>query len=234
MKLWLNHILCITGIMFTAQFCLAGGNQKKLYISDQKIPCAGDFECMQVKEKAKEAWHVYTDTIIGFDYQEGYAYTILVETVLPKNPYEGQLNDKYKLVKIVSKTKTGYNPAVKLEGKKWSLVSINDGKKTLNFNNEAGRMYMQLNVTGGKMTGHGICNSITGAASVQNNIIKITNISSTKMMCADQGTVFEKIFREFLAKPWLSSLESNTLRFTDSAGENMVFKTDPQVPEEGH
>ncbi len=214
----------LLGVLLVTQLCYAGGTKKKLYVYDRKTPCAGSFECMQVKEKTKEAWHVYTDTIEGFDYQEGYNYTILVETTLAKNPYDGRINDKYKLVKIVSKTKTDYNPAEKLEGKKWMLVSLNDGKKTLSFKDDSTRMSLQLNVKAGKVSGHGICNGINGVLAVQNNIIKITNISSTKMMCAGQGSTFEKIYRDFLAKPSAYEVAGDKLYLKCADGSSLLFQ----------
>jgi heat shock protein HslJ len=220
-----KYILCFFSLVLFCHVGFAsGGSKKKLYVYDRKIVCAGNYECMQVKEKAKEAWHVYTDTIEGFNYQEGYNYTILVETTLPKNPYEGRINDKYKLVKVISKIKTDYNPAVKLEGKKWMLLSMNDGKKNLTFNQDSTRMSVQFNVKAGKVTGHGICNTISGTLAVQNNAITITNIASTKMMCAGQGGTFEKIYRDFLAKASAYEVSGNRLYLKCNDGSSLLFQ----------
>ena len=42
-------VLCL--VLLTG-FCNAKGN-KTLLVADRKIACAGEFECIQIKEKAK-------------------------------------------------------------------------------------------------------------------------------------------------------------------------------------
>ena len=57
------------------------------------------------KLKETDAWVTLSDHIIGFDYEEGYEFLLLVEISKVKHPYYGQNRERYNLLKIISKTK---------------------------------------------------------------------------------------------------------------------------------
>jgi heat shock protein HslJ len=199
-------------------FCEAGPH-KKIYVNDRKIACAGNFECMQIKEKAKKDWQITTDTIAGFNYQEGYTYTLSVEITEPKNSYAGNLNDKYKLVKIISKTKTSYNPAEKLENKTWHLKSLTGARVTMSERDTV--VYIRLNIKTGKINGRGICNNFVGSLKTDGNSITFENLAFTKMMC--DGIAFEKTLSEFLVAAKSYTLEENKLTLFCSGNRELVF-----------
>ena len=214
-----NHklISCFL-LLLLFQLCEATG-RKKIYISDHKIACAGTFECMQIKEKAKKDWQVTTDTIIGFNYQEGYVYRLLVEIAEPKNTCAGILNDKYKLVKIISKTKTNYNPAEKLGNKTWHLKALTGEKVTLSEKDTA--IFIRLNVKGGKLSGRGVCNSFVGTLKTDGHSITFENIAFTKMFC--EGITIEKILSGYLTAVKTYGLTENQLTFFCNGTRKMIF-----------
>lgn len=54
--------------------------EKKLIIASQKVDCVGLVaqECFLVKKQENQDWEYIYDAIIGFSYQEGFEYEILV------------------------------------------------------------------------------------------------------------------------------------------------------------
>jgi heat shock protein HslJ len=197
----------------------ASNGKKTLYVNDHKVSCAGSFQCLEVKEKVKSDWAEFSDTIQGFDYQEGYKYTLQVEVIEAKNPYAGSITDKYRLVKIISKTKTNYQPAEQLEGKKCVLLSLYDGTKTLHMKDSIA--FVQFKVMEGKLTGHGVCNSFNGTAKFDGSAVKISGILSTRVAC--QGTELEGIITKFLSKSVSWSFQNGILTLLGQDGSTLTF-----------
>ena len=201
-------------------FCDAKG-KKTLLVADRKIACAGDFECIQIKEKASAQWRVYADTIEGFNYEEGYEYKLSVMPLQTKNTLSGLYEEKYKLLSVVSKRKTDYNPCDRLGGRKWVLVSMFDTRRVLSTSDTI--LFVQFNTKEGKLSGKNVCNSFTGSYNCQGSKISITNIVSTKMMCK-KGADFEVVVFEFYNKSTRYTLTGNKLTLYQPDGSNMVFE----------
>lgn len=210
-------------LLLCINFCVAG-NKKKLYVYDRKVECAGSFQCLQIKDKAKLPWQVYSDTIAGFNYEEGYNYKILVEVTTAKDAYAGTCNDKYRLVKIISKIKSNYNPAEKLVNKRWILKSMYDTKTTLTMQED--KAFVQFDIKDNKINGKGICNDFDGAVKTTGHSMSITGLMATKMLC--KGIELEKVMIDFLSKTKSYTLEGDILTLTCADGSNLIFKTQGQ------
>jgi heat shock protein HslJ len=205
--------LLITG------FCNAKGN-KTLLVADRKIPCAGNFECIQIKEKEKARWRVYSDTIEGFNYEEGYQYKISVLPLQTLNTLSGLYEEKYKLLKVISKKKTDYNPANKLGDKKWVLHIMDDTKNKFTLKDTS--VVLQFSLKDGRLKGKGPCNSFTGFFTRQAEKLTITNITSTKMLC--QSEQLEKLLFTFYNNITTYQISGNILTLYKPDGENLVFE----------
>lgn len=217
-----KFVFSISLLLLFVSFCQAKG-KKTFFVADRTVACAGTFECLQVREKAKDAWRPYADTIAGFDYQEGFEYQIQVLALETKNTMSGLYDEKYKLVKVISKKKTGYNPAAKLEGKKWVTASMDDTHRVLNMR-EAG-IYAIFNTKEGRVTGKGVCNKFNAKFQATGSKISITELVSTKMMC--KAEQFENIAFDFFRKAVTYKLEGNTLTLIQADGQNMVLEGNP-------
>jgi len=194
-------------------FVLSSSAQTKkiICIADRTVACAqGD--CMQVKEKKKDAWKTLTDTIIGLTYEEGYEYKVKVIISSSNN---------YSLEKIISKKKTKYNPAVKLEGRKWVLKSMFDNDNTMRLGDTI--VYLNIDVTKSRVTGHGVCNNLKGELKAEGKNISFSGIGFTKMKCVDQGNIMEKIVTNLLEATNTYQLKGNQLILYSAKGSYMVF-----------
>ena len=209
-------VLCL--VLLTG-FCNAKGN-KTLLVADRKIACAGEFECIQIKEKASAPWRFYSDTIEGFNYEEGYEYKISVQPLQTKNTLSGIYEEKYKLLRVITKTKTGYNPTEKLGNKKWVLYTMDDTKTVLTMQDTA--ISIQFSMKDGKLKGKNACNSFTGSFSAQGDKISIINIASTKMLC--KAEQLEKILFNFYSNVTTWKISGNILTLYKPDGENLVFE----------
>lgn len=212
----------IFGILFfvlLVGFCDAKGT-KNLFVADRKIACAGTFECIQIREKAKAPWRIYSDTIEEFNYEEGYEYKLTVEPLQTLNTLSGLYEEKYKLLKVVSKKKTNYNPGEKLAEKKWVIKSMNDTEKTLGISDTS--LFLQFDFKTGKARGKAVCNTFTMSFTVKGPKISFTDRASTKMMC--RGQAFENIIFDFYRDFTTYKIQGNVLTISEPNGSNMMFE----------
>jgi heat shock protein HslJ len=98
-------------------------------VDAQRAKCEGatTMKCLLVKEPGKKTFELFYYDIAGFDYQEGYVYTIWVrkETKTPPIPANASIYN-YSLVKVVSKkATTGYSN------------TFNEPKKTISSMSES-------------------------------------------------------------------------------------------------
>ena len=198
---------------------VAKGN-KKFYVADRKLGCAGNFECLQIREKNSDAWKVYADTIAGFNYEEGYEYRIEVEALQTTEKLSGLYDEKYKLLKVLSKKKTGYKPLAKFDNRNLILVSMYDTKNTLSMSDSTIRI--KLNIEAGKMNMKGVCNTFRGNLKMAANQITISDISGTKMMC--KGSKVEQVVTQMLHDSNSYKLEGNQLVLLSPEGASLIFR----------
>ena len=206
MKNYLFLVSCFLFFVGTAQ------TKKTIYVADRFMACDKK-DCMQVKEKKKDAWQNIKDTIIGLNYEEGFEYRV---KVLVRG------SNNYSLVKLLSKKKTGYNPAVKLEGKKWVLFSMFDGSTTMGLGDST--IFITIDVTNSRIGGHGVCNKLKGELKAEGRNISFSDLSFTKMKCVDQGNIMEKIVTNLLEVTGSYQLKGDKLTLYSAKGSYMNFK----------
>lgn len=200
-------------------FCDAKGN-KTFFVADRKAPCAGTFECIQIREKTKDQWRVFSDTIEGFSYEEGYEYKISVQPLQTLNTQSGIYEEKYKLLKVISKRKTDYNPTQKLFEKKWVLKSMFDAKNTFRMNDTA--IFIRFSLNDGRAAGRGSCNSFTASFTSDDSKISITGLAATKMLC--KGEQLENILFKFYKNTTTYKIAGNYLTLYQPDGSDLKFE----------
>ncbi len=70
----------------------AGARTKLIYVAAERAPCMGVVprECLQVRERPDEDWHLFSSEIIGFKYEPGVEYRLRVlEDDVPNPPADG-------------------------------------------------------------------------------------------------------------------------------------------------
>jgi len=112
---------------------------KTFLVEDEKVECYGEgkMECLIVNGE------YFYNYIKGFDYEEGYKYTILVRVKLSpeyKKIILGQLADAsiytYKLIKVIDKTKTTEttdSPSIEINFLSTDVIDIINSKFTLDL-----------------------------------------------------------------------------------------------------
>ena len=112
-KTYLNLILFAVLIMFTS--CDFFDDEPKdkevivtLFVSAQTGSMTGmtgiAHECMLVKQKGKDSWETWPfEGIIGFTYEKGYDYELLVRKTIYANPPADGHSYSFELIQVISK-----------------------------------------------------------------------------------------------------------------------------------
>lgn len=210
-------------LLFTA-ICLAGATnaQKtmKLFVAEQTVMCPGNYsaECLLVKEKKKSEYAPLAAGIENFTYEAGYEYTLKVSK-----------SDKgaYTLVKALKKKKTTYNPAERIDMKRWFLHSLHDDTTYINLLDTT-KVYLEINLKEKRVSGKGICNRFSGGITVNGTDITITALASTKMAC--EGVKLEAIVTGMLQNMKRFKVVGNTLTLSGDNKDRLVFKLHKDYP----
>jgi hypothetical protein len=207
----MKHLIsiCLTLI----SLCTFAQTKSTLYVADRFALCDTN-ECIQVKAKKSAAWQATAAVITGFTYEEGYEYKLKIST--------DKLTGKQTLVKVLSKKSTGYNPAVKLEGKKWVVYNLYDGGTNMWLRDTS--VYIMLDVTNGKVTGHGVCNRFKGTLNALGKNITIGELAFTKMRCLDQGNVMESIINNLLMAAKTYEVKGKQLTLYSDKDSHVVLR----------
>lgn len=102
-------ILCALTLFVTTISCSDNDEdlelQKTYFVASKKVDCTGVSaqKCFLVKENANDDWEYFYDSIIGFDYEEGFEYQILVSERNIENPPQDASSIETTLIRIISK-----------------------------------------------------------------------------------------------------------------------------------
>jgi heat shock protein HslJ len=145
---------------------------------------AGPQKCMRVKFEDSEDWQFFYGQIEGFDYEEGYQYTLMVEKMDVANPPADGSSIRYVLVDEVSKEEVLIAQSGNLKPGERKLVSMGSPEDQLPFvtGQEATFSY---DPETGQVSGTTGCNQYFGEVQVNNEAktISFGPLVTTKMAC---------------------------------------------------
>ncbi|UJH91031.1 DUF4377 domain-containing protein [Antarcticibacterium sp. 1MA-6-2] len=109
MKILVLLVLVLTaGCSATADV----GEEIKMRVNSSTVNCEGlmEGECLLIQQGEKidsEDWEYFyfKDDIVGFNYEPGFIYDIIVKRIPVANPPQDVSSFKYELVKILSKAR---------------------------------------------------------------------------------------------------------------------------------
>ena len=101
--------LLFVGLAWVLSACVLVSKEdlRVLYVAPETVECVGvgPQRCLLVRESPEAEWGYFYDSILGFEHQEGTAYTleVAVETVV--NPPADASSLRYRLVRILDSQK---------------------------------------------------------------------------------------------------------------------------------
>ncbi|KGL62542.1 DUF4377 domain-containing protein [Polaribacter sp. Hel1_85] len=79
--------------------------QKTIIVASTKMDCQGlaAQKCLLIREEDKQNWEYFYDSIIDFDYEEGFEYEILISEMEIENPLQDASSKEHTFIKVISK-----------------------------------------------------------------------------------------------------------------------------------
>lgn len=103
-------LLSILALVFGCDSSNLATKVTDLRVNSYTVECYGEMEgnCLLVQEGAKigtEDWEYfyYEDSIVGFDYEPGYIYDLIVRKIWIEDPPQDGSSIRYELIRVVSK-----------------------------------------------------------------------------------------------------------------------------------
>ncbi|HUH28540.1 DUF4377 domain-containing protein [Gelidibacter sp.] len=199
-------------ISMVVLFLSCSSNNKTLLIANAKVHCTGvtSQKCLQIKELGETDWTYFYNDIEGFDYVEGFYYKIKVTVTEVENPPEDGSSLKYKLIKILEKSKAPLN----LDQGSWLVTRVKDRE---NFGRNP---FIKIDLSQNEISGNTSCNRFSAKIVVTDNKVDISELSSTEMICRDIEV--ETAFLDALANVTSYTLKDDKLQLLNDNKELLI------------
>lgn len=99
-------------IIFVTVLCISScedseknlGKEKTYTVASKRIDCEGvaTQKCYLIKKNGEQNWNYFYSEIIGFNYEEGFEYELLISETPIENPLQDTSSIAYKLLKVIS------------------------------------------------------------------------------------------------------------------------------------
>lgn len=167
-----------------------------MFVGAETRECTGvaPQTCLLVRFSPDEDWTLFYDQIVGFTYEPGYEYELLVTKVEIENPPADASALQYTLVEIVQKNAVAVQnemSANELIGTTWDLVEwmTSDGSMTLIPGTS-----ITIQFDGENLSGSSGCNSYSGAYSANAGTLSFSGPGFISTMMACEETVMQQEF----------------------------------------
>ena len=200
-----------------------------MIVAPERVDCvgAGPQKCYKVKFDPNEDWQLLYDPIEGFDYQEGYRYTLLVEKLEVLDPPADSSAIQYMLVDVLEQEKVDAMELGVLENTNWLLTGYGDSQ-ALNGVLEKIMVTFQYDPTEGMVSGSGGCNRYFGEVSVNQDEGTITfgPLGMTRMACQEPVNQQENTFIGILEKVVRFEVQGDQMVLASEDGQVLVFQAE--------
>lgn len=199
--------------------------EKTIYVGPELVDCVSvaPQKCMLIKENQDADYTLFYDQIVGFDYEEGYEYKLVIKEEQVVNPQADASSIKWTLVSVESKEPVAESGAVQLEDTDWVLVSYMDQEGVLAEPLPGTNTTAQFQ--DGQVNGNSGCNNFFGGYEVDGHNLSVGPLASTEMFCGSPPGVMdqENSYLAALASAASFAIEGGQLVIADSEGETVLI-----------
>lgn len=198
--------------------------EKVIHVGPTLVDCVGEGpqKCMLIKEKSEDEYSLFYDQIVGFDFEEGYEYRLVVKEEQVENPPAGASSLKWRLVRVDSKEPVDVPITGGLEETSWNLSSYlyREGVLVEILENTEITTYFQ----DGQLTGNAGCNNYFASYQVDGSNLTIGPLASTEMFCMDPPAVMdqESTYLAVLETAASYQLDNNQLMVLNTQGDPIL------------
>lgn len=193
-------VVMLVVVFFSGISAALAGDFIKMTIKENQGDCVGvaPMKCLLVLNKKNGQWENFYGGITGFDYKEGYRYTVLVERTKREHVPADASAYEYKLIKIIKKRAVkpakSDNILKNLSNTEWKLTQLKG--RTVGKDSAT----LKFDATAKGYSAYAGCNRMGGAVkSVKNGNISFGPAMSTLMACNEKVMKLEHELSEALS-----------------------------------
>ena len=192
-----------------------------LFVGPERVGCTGvaPQQCLQVKRstEGEEAdYELFYESIDGFVFVPGYNYELRVQQTTVDNPPADGSSLAYTLLDVVSRSPAYEGEALPLEGTLWTLVAFGAEDMVVYNRDETPVTAQFRSDTVGGSSG---CNNYSTAYTLENGVLSLGAIASTRRACPEAPTQVEQAYLGALTSVSDLTIEGNLLTITYAAGQ---------------
>ncbi|MBP5984558.1 MAG: META domain-containing protein [Fluviicola sp.] len=196
--------------------------QLQLIVHPEQVDCQRMMpqKCLQVRINGAKEWTLFYERILGFTFEPGYRYELLVVQTKRPEPLPADLSEFiYKLEKIVSKTAVVSD----IQPSNWKIMEI-AGEAVQQQN-----LSVQVDPTKNSIAGYGGCNRFFGEATwnSKKNKVNIGDLASTKMYCENTIKMEDKLLALLSGKSFKVVYKNEQIHFQQKRKTVLVFQVQP-------
>ena len=186
-------------------------------VGSERVSCTGvaPMECMVVDGE------LFYDNIEGFEYEEGYVYSLEVEQIFKDEPVPADSASwYYELIDVISKTSPG--DLLDISGTSWIWESYTDSpREVLMQPQKIGSFTLSFDAQG-RVSGETDCNNYFGSYTSTGDSLVIGQLGSTLIACTESQEV---LYHNLLSEIKTYRIEDNQLMLNGDDGISMAFVT---------
>ena len=199
------------------------GEVSTLYVAPMMVECETTeiYKCLLVADSPDGEYRPFYGKINGFDYEEGYQYTLLVEEMAMDEPPSDAPAGVWDLLAVTRKEPAAAVSAAPeqtaLEGTLWMLTSLADADGQM----QAALAGSEVSATfqDGRVVGNAGCNNYTANYTLDGNMLVIGPTATTMMACISvELSAQEAAYLNALAEVAEYQVSGETLTLLDGAG----------------
>ena len=166
-----------------------------MFVGPHRVECNNPFRnnvCYQVKPKMEDAWQLYTGDIMGFQYEQGKIYELLVQADTKSSLSFNSPEVQWVLVQLISSQPAPDPTAIpaELQDQLWTLAQFgNPGQLTDALGESLPTIFFQKD---GHFTGSSGCNRFNGKYTFNGDEIQFEGLAATKKMCPAPDGMLEQ------------------------------------------
>jgi heat shock protein HslJ len=203
------------------------GEVSTMYVAPMMVECETTeiYKCLLVSDSPDGEYRPFYGKISGFDYEEGYQYSLLVEEVPMDQPPSDAPAGVWNLLAVTQKTPATTVAAPEaqtpLEGTLWQLTSYVDANgqtQTTLAGSEVTATFQD-----GRVVGSAGCNNYTAEYTLDGSALAIGPAATTLRACiSEELSAQEAAYLSALAAVASYEISGETLTLLDAAGQTVL------------
>ena len=207
--------------------------QRRLTVAPDPVDCADGTPgaCVRVTDDTGDLWITRPSEIVGFTYEPGFAYQLLVEEPSEVSEEESPTPLRLTLIRVLSKQAGGASEqklTERIDQGEWLLANVSPSDHT-EAEWAALRITARFDLGAGRLSGFAGCNDYFAALAVTNDRIQIAQAGSTRKACASEAVMgLEQEYLTEIVKAATFAVTPGRLVLSLSDGSGMEFHRPPK------